>query len=72
MKATKCPAREKKGGKKIEKKKGKRESEKQILLSAHARISQATTLLHTVLCIWIRKLRNVRPVNGFVVSFRSL
>ena len=72
MKATKCPAREKKNEARKAKKKGKRESKKQILLSAHARISQATTFLNTVLCIWIRKLRNVRPVNGFVVSFRSL
>ena len=37
-----------------------------ILLSAHARTSQAD------FCIWIRRPRSVLPVKRFVVSFSSL
>ena len=44
MKPTKCPAREKKNEARKAKKEGRRESE--ILLSAHARTSQAKIYLH--------------------------
>ena len=47
MKPTKCPAREKKNEQERRKKRGgeKGKSKSQILLSAHARISQADILL---------------------------
>ena len=45
MKPTKCPAREKKNEARKAKKEGRRESENvEILLSAHARTSQADIL----------------------------
>ena len=36
----------------------------EILLSAHARTSQA----NIIVCIWIRTPQSVRPVNGFLVN----
>ena len=44
MKPTKCPAREKKNEARKAKKEGRRESDLEILLSAHARTSQADIL----------------------------
>ena len=62
MKPTKCPAREKKNEARKAKKEGRRESENlKILLSAHARTSQAE----------IRRPWSARSVNGFVVCFSS-
>ena len=63
MKHTKCPAREKKWGKKSEKKRG---GEKEKFCFLHM-----PELRKLIFCIWIRRPRSVRPVTGFVVSFRS-
>ena len=35
-------------------------------------LSGVPELRKLIFCIWIRRPRRVRPVNGFVVSFTSL
>ena len=81
MKPTKCPAREKKGGKKSQK--GGEERKRKV------KVKTAVSLLNPkpiskfcflrmpelrklMFCIWIKRLQSVQPVNGFVVSFSSL
>ena len=63
MKPTKCPAKEKKWGKKSEKR-GMRE------ISIYCFLSMPE-LCKLIFRIGIRRLRSVRPVNSFVVSFSS-
>ena len=55
MKPIKCPTREKKK---------RQEKRREMLLSTHARTS-------LIFCIWIRRPQSVRPLTGFVVSFKQ-
>ena len=81
MKPTKCPAREKKWGKKSQK--GGEERKRKV------KVKTAVSLFNPKLvskfyflrmperrklmvCIWIKRLRSVQPVKSFVVSFSSL
>ena len=64
MKPTKSPAREKKWGKKSEKR-GEERKRKFYFL-------RMPELGKLIFCIWIRRPRSVRPVNRFVVGFSSL
>ena len=68
MKPTKCSAKETKNEARKVKVKTAVSDLLEILLSVHARTSQA----NNIICIWIRRPRSVRPVNGFVLSFSSL
>ena len=76
MKPSKCPAREKKWGKKSQK--GGEEGKRKVkvksavsLFNLFQTFQHAWTLQANV-CIWIKRLQSVQPVNGFVVSFSSL
>ena len=81
-KPTKCPAREKKKMRQEKRKKrgGKKATSKSqdcCVTFKPKTISKFCFLrmheLHKLIfCIWIRRLRSVRPVNWFVVSFSSL
>ena len=80
MKPTKCPAREKKCGKKSEKRGEERERKVKVKTAVsllNPKISKfcfqrMPELRKLIFCIWIRRPWNVRPVNRFVVSFSSL
>ena len=77
----KCPAKEKKGGNKIEKR-GEERKWKVKVQSAESLLYPKTiskfcflcmSEIHKLIfCIWIRRLQGERPVNGFIVSFSSL
>ena len=69
MKPTKCPAREKKWGKKSEKRGEERKRKVKVSKFCFLRMPELRKL---IFCIWIRRLRSVRPINLFVVSFSSL
>ena len=81
MKPTKCPAREKKWGKKSEKR-GEERKRKVKVKTAVSLLNPKTMskfcflrmpeLCKLIFCIWIRRPWSVRPVNRFVVSFSSL
>ena len=74
MQPNKCPAKEKEWGEKS-KRKGKERKLKEkaeILYSVHVQTTQANILHKLIFCIWIRRLRSVQPVKGFVLSFSSL
>ena len=64
MKPTKYPAREKKMRQEKRKKRGGEKAKFCFL--------RMPELRKLIFCIWIRRLRSVRPVNRFVVSFSSL
>ena len=78
--STKCPAREKKMSQEKRKKVGKERRRKvkvktvvsllnlkTISIFCFLRMSELRKL---IFCIWVRRPRSVRPVNGFVVSFQ--
>ena len=67
MKPTKCPAREKKMRQEKRKKKG---GEKAKCRNFY--FLRMPELRKPIFCIWIRRPPSVRPVNRFMVSFRSL
>ena len=71
MKPTKCPAREKKWGK-------KEKSKSQDCCVTFKPQNSKLSFLHMpelrklIFCIWIRRPRSERPANSFVVSFSSV
>ena len=81
MKPTKCPAREKKGGKKSEKRREERKRKVNVKTAVSLLNPKTISkfcflrmpeLRKVIFCIWIRRAPSVRPVNRFVVSFSSL
>ena len=79
MKPTKCPAREKKWGKKSEKRVEERKRKVKVktavsLLNPKTKFCflRMPELRKLIFYIWIRRPWSVRPVNRFVVSFSSL
>ena len=81
MKPTKCPAREKKWGKKSEKRREERKRKVKVKTAVSLLNPKTISkfcflrmpeLRKLIFCIWIRRPRSVRPVNRFVVSFISL
>ena len=81
MKPSKCPAREKKWGKKSQK--GGEERKRKVKVKSAVSLFnpkpvskfyflRMPELRKLLVCIWIKRLRSVQPVNGFVVSFSSL
>ena len=81
MKPSKCPAREKKWGKKSQK--GGEERKRKVKVKSAVSLFNPKPVskfyfLHMpelcklMVCIWIKRLQSVQPVNGFVVSFSSL
>ena len=81
MKPTKCQAKEKKWGKKSEKR-GEEKKWKVILKTAVSLLNPKTItkfcFLHMpklrklIFCIWIRRSQSVQPVNNFMVGLSSL
>ena len=81
MKPSKCPAREKKWGKKSEKR-GEERKQKVKVKTSVSLLNPKTILKFCFLCmpelcrltvcIWIIRPWSARPVNGFVVSFSSI
>ena len=79
MKPTKCPAKEKKRGRKSEKRATERKRKVRVktavsLIKPNTKFCflRMTELRKIIFCIWIRSPQNVRPVNGFMVSLSSL
>ena len=80
MKPTKCPAREKKWGKKS-KKRGEERKQKVKFKTAVSLLNPKTIskfcflpmpkLRKLIFCIWIKRPQSVRSVNGFAVSFST-
>ena len=69
IKPTQCPARETKMRREKPKKRGRTESEKS---KNEVKILRMPELRKLTVCIWIRRSRSVRPVNGLMVRFSSL
>ena len=71
MKPTKCPAKEKQKKRGGEKTKSKSQ-DYYVTFNLTWKLTRNCAFCTCIFCIWIRRPRSLRPVNGFKVSFSIL